>query len=83
MGQGHQPIGPAHGNYDQLRSSADCCARVCIPTEPDPLLPVACATCDAQPFHNDRVPGAMGKDQDLGENRRYCQVLQHMGQDLK
>ena len=24
-----------------------------IPTEPDPLLPVACATCNAQPFRND------------------------------
>ena len=83
MGQGCQSVSLAWGHNDRSRSSTDCCTQNRVSIELGLPLHVAYATRDPKPFHNKQVPGTVGKYQSLGGNRRYCEVLQHLGRDFK
>ena len=54
MGQGRQSVGPTRSDNDGSRSSADCCTRDRVSTQPDPPLQVARATRDSNPFRKNQ-----------------------------
>ena len=83
MGQGRQPNSLAWGHNDRSRSGADRCTGDRLSREPDLSLQVACAPRNPVPFCNNSISSTVGKDQNLGNNRRYCEFLEDLGRHLK
>ena len=83
MGQRHQPNSLAWSDNDWLQSGIDCCSGDHLSREPDLSLQMAYAPCDPVSFCNNLISRTLGKDQNLGDNRRYCKVLKDLGRHLK